>query len=1472
MPGHIFISHASKDDEFVKELREALEANELPVWIDARNLRGGAKLAPEINEAIEQAGQFIVVLSPNTINSPWVRREIQKALEVERQRNDNGFRAIPLLLPGIEPSALEYWFDEEPVGVKFEVKTGALSEALPSLLEALSELLPEDPEPLETTPSTLVEELILTLSDPKVQENGSQQLATATAALLYEPADESLRAIESKRFRFTAPLGLIKAEDLRWYLEDYYRWPTGGFKARADRIEAQLPQWGRLLYDAAAQTESAKEALKAWQNAANGATKRFSVMVDRDLPEGASQEEQAIAGEAANRLLSLPWELLHDGSGWLFRGKHSARVRRRLPNRTEQKPAPHDLPIRILLVSPRPEEESYIDHRLIALPLLEAVKSLGALVELTMLSPPTFDALQGALKRATEANRPFDVVHFDGRCVYDRKAGLVGLGFEDTKDKDKLEERAMQLIHAEEIATVMRDYRVPLTFLETHQGAQTELDPTASVAAKLLEEGGASVVALQPCAPVGAAQRFFTAFYQELARGAHIGVAMSAGQRALSDDKIPGAGDLHLQDWFVPVLYQEEQDSPLVKCLPSEQIRLLQAKQRQLSLGALPDPPAHGFVGRSRELLKLERLLSRRPYAVVRAEGGEGKTTLAVELARHLTHTRCFRRAAFVNLEHCTDARSVLDSLGRQLLPEGENWSAAQYGNDLKRALQDVDRPLRNHPTLIVLDNCESVLHRHGTGSGSDLVDADTPGAEDQVATAPRTVPAAEIFDLCSGLLDAHPATRIVFTSRKSLPAPFAQPANEVRLEGLRREDAVALLSQAMKHEGLTPRVEDSGDDEEEVAQLVEAVNRHARALALLAREVARQGARATTEDMRRLMAELDARRPGARENSLYVSVELSLRRLPPELRGPCRALGVFHGGAYLPVLGQVLGVDDQMARRLSRALIELSLAEEMGYGHLRLNPALTNYLLGRMDAGEQEAARDRWGAAMRVVTNYLNDQQFKDAQAAASLTLLELPNLLAMLAWSKRRESPKRAAALASQLERLLANLDRPQELAQASRAREQATRRFTEWSHAHFTIEAANIDLLWERGQLPAALAAARQLLERCQAAGSDAFAEAAYDLAEAHIRLGRALGFVGEAEAALKELAEAERRFETLAAAGDSAAERMAAVTLTESGYCLKNLGRPAAAAACYEEAIKRKEKLGDKRGMATSQFQLGTVRLLQQRYEEALILYAEARAIFESLGERDAAAAAWRQIATAYHQAGQFEQAERAYRQSLAIEAQQNNPAGEAAALNELGILYDAMERPDDAAAAYRQAADLYGRLQDQMKESRARHNLAGAYIKLQRYGEARAELRRAIECGEPFGHAAQIWMTWSIFHDLELELASRHAAEAAEAREQARRRYLAYRRDGGANQSPLAQLHAFVAQAILEQQTSETEQRLAKLAAKATERWQQAAIAALQAILRGARDPALARDPDLDYMDAVELQLLLEKFGARSDFD
>ncbi|MCH8294886.1 toll/interleukin-1 receptor domain-containing protein, partial [Candidatus Poribacteria bacterium] len=165
---HIFISHATKDDDFVKQLREQLESLNLTVWVDSRKLRGGDKLASEIEQAIQDARQVIVVLSPNTVNSPWVRKEIQIALSVEQRGEKKDYRVIPLLLEGIEPTALELWFDTEPVAVPIQTTIGGLSEKMPAILTALGEQLPEDYQSQQEVETNPVEELVLELEDPKI--------------------------------------------------------------------------------------------------------------------------------------------------------------------------------------------------------------------------------------------------------------------------------------------------------------------------------------------------------------------------------------------------------------------------------------------------------------------------------------------------------------------------------------------------------------------------------------------------------------------------------------------------------------------------------------------------------------------------------------------------------------------------------------------------------------------------------------------------------------------------------------------------------------------------------------------------------------------------------------------------------------------------------------------------------------------------------------------------------------------------------------------------------------------------------------------------------------------------------------------------------------------------------------------------------------------------------------------------------
>ena len=423
---HVFISHCTHDDEFVAQLRRHLQSLGIPVWTDSERLRGGNQLAPEIDAAIADARQVIAVLSPHTVNSPWVRREIEKALEVERERKAQGYRVAALLLPGMKPTALASWFDEEPVAITISAGNGGLTNALPDILAALGERAPHARQTAQSPAPQALAELVLKLQDPQINAEGGKRRVAATATLEYQPPQVGARSVVSKRFAFEAPLGPIEADDLRWYLERYHLWPVGVFRERAERIEQQLPRWGQELYRSALDVVAAQPARVAWQSVAATSARRFSVEVDTELLEGASDDTRNRALEAGTGLLALPWELLRDERGWLFQGAQAVRVRRRLPSRHPEPARSIGLPIRILLVSPRPEDDAtgYIDHRISARPLVMALESLGELAELTVLPTPTQAGLEAALLRATRRGQPFDVVHFDGHGVYDPKLGL----------------------------------------------------------------------------------------------------------------------------------------------------------------------------------------------------------------------------------------------------------------------------------------------------------------------------------------------------------------------------------------------------------------------------------------------------------------------------------------------------------------------------------------------------------------------------------------------------------------------------------------------------------------------------------------------------------------------------------------------------------------------------------------------------------------------------------------------------------------------------------------------------------------------------------------------------------------------------------------------------------------------------------------------------------------------------------------
>jgi len=98
----IFISYSSKDKESADQLSELLTSAGLSVWIDQSGIVAAEKWATEIVEGIKACSTFIILLSPNSIESENVLRELSLATEKRK-------RVLPVAIQAtVLPSSFEY--------------------------------------------------------------------------------------------------------------------------------------------------------------------------------------------------------------------------------------------------------------------------------------------------------------------------------------------------------------------------------------------------------------------------------------------------------------------------------------------------------------------------------------------------------------------------------------------------------------------------------------------------------------------------------------------------------------------------------------------------------------------------------------------------------------------------------------------------------------------------------------------------------------------------------------------------------------------------------------------------------------------------------------------------------------------------------------------------------------------------------------------------------------------------------------------------------------------------------------------------------------------------------------------------------------------------------------------------------------------------------------------------------------------
>jgi hypothetical protein len=88
-----FLSHSSKDKDFVRKLRNELIHNNVKVWFDESDIFAGDSIRKEIQKGINKSDLCLFIISQNSINSDWTKYEVYKFLD-----SFDSKRIIPIIL------------------------------------------------------------------------------------------------------------------------------------------------------------------------------------------------------------------------------------------------------------------------------------------------------------------------------------------------------------------------------------------------------------------------------------------------------------------------------------------------------------------------------------------------------------------------------------------------------------------------------------------------------------------------------------------------------------------------------------------------------------------------------------------------------------------------------------------------------------------------------------------------------------------------------------------------------------------------------------------------------------------------------------------------------------------------------------------------------------------------------------------------------------------------------------------------------------------------------------------------------------------------------------------------------------------------------------------------------------------------------------------------------------------------------
>jgi hypothetical protein len=91
---NVFISYSGADEKWADRLRTALGQQDITVWNPASQIAPGENWGLKYGKALQNADAVVVLLSPDSVKSDWVRHEIEYAISSPQFRD----RLIPVVV------------------------------------------------------------------------------------------------------------------------------------------------------------------------------------------------------------------------------------------------------------------------------------------------------------------------------------------------------------------------------------------------------------------------------------------------------------------------------------------------------------------------------------------------------------------------------------------------------------------------------------------------------------------------------------------------------------------------------------------------------------------------------------------------------------------------------------------------------------------------------------------------------------------------------------------------------------------------------------------------------------------------------------------------------------------------------------------------------------------------------------------------------------------------------------------------------------------------------------------------------------------------------------------------------------------------------------------------------------------------------------------------------------------------------